>query len=304
MIFNKPKQSKLSIVIAAWNNISMLRECLLSLENQVKFAEIEVIVVSNFEGENDEIENQFNFAKFIFLSTETTVPQLRKHGISVAHGEIIALIEDLCSFDSGWCQEIITAHESQHFIIGGAIENASLNKSLNWAVYFFDYGKYMLPAQSTVIATLSGMNVSYKKQLLDRFQENYQDGFYDFFFNEKLKNNGYELYFLPSAIIYHHKNYEFKKTARQFYHQARSFAASRVSENNYSILKRLSLILISIILPFLLPLRVVAQPLKKWRHLKEAFVSFPSLIILMSVWAYGEFCGYVGGEGKSGREWK
>ena len=117
----------------------MLRECLLSLETQAKKLGVEVIVVSNFNCENAEIKPQFNFAKFIFLTPETAIPQLRKHGIIMAKGEIIALSEDLCTFESDWCQEILTAHKSPYSVIGGAIENASVNNSLNWAVYFFDY---------------------------------------------------------------------------------------------------------------------------------------------------------------------
>jgi hypothetical protein len=90
------------------------------------------------------------------------VPELRTKGINLAHGEIFALVEDYCTLDEHWCAEIKKAHRLPFSVIGGAVENRSPDKLLNWAVYFYDYGKYMFPAQPGAVETLSGMNVSYK----------------------------------------------------------------------------------------------------------------------------------------------
>lgn len=294
------KEPKLSIVIAAWNDVSLLRECLSSLENQIENAE--VIVVGNFESGISESKMRFPFAEFFVLPPDATVPQLRARGISESSGAIVALTEDFCALDSDWRREIVKAHESGYGIVGGAIENKSVERALDWAVYFCDYGKYMLPARTGVSDALSGANVSYKKEILEQIRENYASGFFETFVNEELKRRGHDLYLAPAAIIFHHKNYEFKKIVLQFYHQARSFAARRVS--GFSFSKRINFILISLILPILLPARVVWRTINKQRHLKELLISLPFLMILMSVWAFGEFCGYLSGEGESGREWK
>ena len=137
---------KLSIVIAAWNGAEALRRCLISLEKQIEVAE--VIVVSNFSTTDLADNSQISFVKFIELAAETTVPQLRSYGINSANGEIIALAEDHCFFDENWCQDIIEAHESNYAAIGGAIENKSGSRALDWAVYFYDYGKYMPPNEA------------------------------------------------------------------------------------------------------------------------------------------------------------
>ncbi|MDQ3180593.1 MAG: glycosyltransferase [Acidobacteriota bacterium] len=292
---------KLSIVIAAWNGTEALRRCLISLEKQVEAAEVEVIAVSNFPAQDLESNSHFSFVRFAF-SAETTVPQLRSHGISLAHGEIIALAEDHCLFDKNWCRDIQTAHASNHKAVGGAIENADGSRALDWAVFFYDYGKYMPPNRAGETETLSGFNASYKKEVLDELREIYENGFFETFFNEELKKRGQKLYLTDSAIIYHAKNYELKKTLIQFYHLARSFAAKRISSTLFS--RRATFIAASLALPIVLPTRIALNIIKKNRRIKELVCSFPFIILLMSAWSWGEFRGYLGGEGASAGEWK
>lgn len=292
---------KLSIVIAAWNDVESLRQCLSSLEKQAEM-ETEVIAVSNFPMKDLADDSRFSFVKFIEVAAQTTVPQLRSYGIGLANGEIVALAEDHCFFDEHWCQDIKKAHESNHAAIGGAIENTDNSRALDWAVYFYDYGKFMSPNEAGETETLSGFNASYKKEILDDLRENYADGFFETFFNEELKKRGHKLYLTDSAMIYHAKNYELKKTLIQFYHLARSFAAKRVLNAPFS--KRSVFAVASLALPIILPTRIALNIIKKKRHIKELFRSFPLIIILMAAWSWGEFRGYVSGEGTSAGEWK
>ncbi len=295
------KLIKLSIVIAAWNGNSSLRECLESLKKQTDPTETEIIVVSNFP--IDFSESEFSLpAKFINLPETATVPELRCEGIAVAGGEIIALLEDQCFFDERWCEEIKKAHESSNTVVGGSVENASVERTLDWAVYFYDYGKFMLPNRAGATDALSGMNVSYKRAVLEEIQEVYKDGFFETFVNEELKKRGHRLYLEPAAIVYHHKNYNLKRAAEHCYHLARSFAAQRVAGAAFS--KRVFFIAVSIVLPILLPVRIVAGTVKKGRHLKELAGAVPALILLMVIWSSGEFCGYLFGAGKSTGEWR
>ncbi len=291
---------KLSIVIAAWNGVESLRRCLISLEKQVETAE--VIVVSNFSTADLSHDSRFSFVKFIDLASEKAVPQLRSYGINLAKGEIIALAEDHCFFDENWCRDIKRIHNSNYAAVGGTIENTDNSKALDWAVYFFDYGKYMPPIESGEMLTLSGFNASYKKKVLDELQENFADGFFETFFNQELINRGHKLFLTDSATIYHYKTYKLKKTLIQFYHLARSFAARRVANTPFT--KRFVYAVVSLILPIILPTRIALNVIKKKRHIKELLSSFPFIIVLMSAWAWGEFCGYLGGEGASANEWK
>ena len=292
---------KLSIVIAAWNGNSLLRDCLESLATQTGAGETEIIVAGNYPFSFGKIELPMP-AKFLNLPETATVPELRREGIALAQGEIVALIEDQCILDARWCGEIKKAHESSNAVIGGSVENASVERALDWAVYFYDYGKYMLPNRAGATDALSGMNVSYKRAVLEEIRDVYKDGFYETFVNEELKKRGHQLYLEPAAIVYHHKNYSIKRAGEQSFHLARSFAAKRVADVTLS--KRALFIAVSTVLPILLSVRIVSAAIKKNRHLKELAEAMPAIILLISIWSYGEFCGYLLGEGNSASHWR
>lgn len=290
----------LSVVIAAWNGAEALRRCLLSLEKQAVAAQ--VIVVSNFPVEDFRSDARFSFAEFVVSDAKATVPQLRSRGIAFARGEIVALVEDHCFFDENWCRDIRKAHESEHAAVGGAIENSEDSRALDWAVYFFDYGKYMPPNRAGATETLSGFNASYKKVVLDEFREVYADGFFEVFFNEELKKRGRVLFLTDSATIFHAKHYGLKKTLFQFYHLARSFAARRTAAATTAT--RAGFAAASLALPVILPTRIASNIIGKNRRIKELLASLPCIFLLMSAWSWGEFRGYLGGEGESAGAWK
>lgn len=290
---------QLSIVIAAWNGNALLRQCVASLENQTDKTDMEVIVASNFSITEGGLVVPIKLRQ---LTETAAVPEIRRDGIALATGKIVALVEDHCIFDTNWCQEIKKAHESADVAIGGSVENASVDKALDWAVYFYDYGKYMLPNQQGQVAALSGLNVSYKRAALNEILEIYQNGFVETTVNDELKRRGHLLQLWPKAIVYHNKNYEIKRASEHCYHLARSYAAQRVS--NVSMPKRILFAAFSFVLPVLLPARIVLTTVKKGRNIVQMILALPLVILLMFIWSYGEFCGYFLGEGKSAGEWK
>ncbi len=63
----------------------------------------------------------------------------------------------------------MSAHSNFPFAgIGGAIENGT-NRLLNWAVYFYDLGRYQNPLEMAESPFASIVNISYKRSSLDRF---------------------------------------------------------------------------------------------------------------------------------------
>jgi hypothetical protein len=104
----------------------------------------------------------------------------------------------------------------------------------------------------------------------------------------------------PEAVVNHNKSYRFGDAFAQCFHLARSFAARRC----FSAAKRTLYAAVSLALPILLPARIVAQVWSKRRRRYELALAMPYLLLLMTSWACGEFCGYVFGEGRSGTRWK
>ncbi len=296
----EPASLELSVVVAASNDLAALEKTLDSLRGQAETADTEVIAVCNFEVK-DEVAKRFPFVRCVTLASDTTVPELRARGIHVARGKIIALVEDYCTLDELWCAEIKKAHQSQHAIVGGSVENRCPDKALNWAAYFYDYGKYMAPVQAGPAQTLSGMNVSYAREVLREVQESFRDGFYEVFAHDELKRRGHQLYLEPSAVVYLAKDYRFREIFRSYFHQARAFAGRRVADS--ALINRAVLALGACALPILLPGRVVLRTVPNRRYLLQLLRCFPHLFALTASWSVGEFCGYLFGEGESSRKW-
>ena len=291
---------RLSIVIAAWNGDASLERCLRSLGDQARAADTEVIVAANFEPER--LGGEFPFVCWIKMPDGTTVPELRTAGIIRSTGEIVALTEDHCTFGERWCEELKKAHESPHAAIGGVVENASTQRALDWAVYFFDYGKFMPPMRAGVARALSGVNVSYKRSALMEVESSFRDGFHEAVTHAEIVKRGRALYLAPAVVVYHYKNYKIKPATTLAYHLARSYAGKRVS--GASALRRALFVLGSPALTVLLPARVIAETLRRKRHIGALVRAFPPLLWLTSSWAWGEFRGYLGGEGRSAAQWK
>jgi hypothetical protein len=291
---------RLSIVIAAWNGNASLERCLRSLGDDARAADTEVIVVANFEPEK--LAGEFPFVCWIKMPAGTTVPELRTAGIFRSTGEIVALAEDHCTFGERWCAEVKKAHESPHAAIGGSVENASTQRALDWAVYFFDYGKFMPPMRAGVARALSGANVSYKQPALMEVESSFRSGFHEAVTHAEIVKRGYAIYLAPAVVVYHHKNYKIKPATTLAYHLARSYAGKRVG--GASALRRVLFVLGSPALIVLLPARVIAGILSKKRHIGALVRSLPHLLLLTSSWSWGEFRGYLGGEGRSTSQWK
>src|SRR5262245_53862382 len=117
---------KLSIVIAAWNGNASLEACLLSLGPDGRAPDTEVIVASN--SPTEALRQRFSYVQFMTLPPGTTVPVLRAAGVRRSAGEIIALAEDHCAFGENWRSGLKKAHELPYAVVGGPVENASVER--------------------------------------------------------------------------------------------------------------------------------------------------------------------------------
>lgn len=290
-------------MIAAWNGIASLQQCLQSLECDRQGADTEVLAVTNFDGGIREmLQDQFPCVQHVSMPLDTTVPRLRSVGIQRSVGEIVALAEDHCTFATNWCAELIKTHELPFSVIGGAVENASVERALDWAVYFYDYGNFMLPLTAGIVPALSGNNVSYKRAALEEVEESFREGFFEPFTHGELARREHRLYLTPALVVYHRKRYTTKGAVAQAYHLARNFAAKRVQGS--PLPRRAVFTIGSLALPLLLPGRIVLRIVGKRRLVPQLARSLPYLLLLTTSWSLGEFCGYLAGPGRSADEWK
>jgi glycosyltransferase involved in cell wall biosynthesis len=293
-----PNSPRLSVIIASIDAIEKLKSCLEALNKQSKDKNIEIIACAYCD-ENllQDVKGLFPQVEFIHFLEKSTLPQLWGAGITRASGQIIAITDSTCIISENWISSILKAHESQHPVIGGAVETAELNKWVDWAAYFCEYGQFMYPLKQGVVNVLPGNNISFKRWALDEGREFVQDGFWKTYWCRKLQEKGYELISEPTILIYYNKTYDFIPFLIRRFRHGRCFGGMR--NEQISLLKRSVYALGSPILPFIFLTRIIKVIISKKRFLIEFMFSFPITVLAIGMWALGELWGYVFGTGKS-----
>lgn len=302
---------ELSIVVAIIEGgQEAIKTCLEALTEGTKTFSLECIVPFDARLDAiDELKAKFPWVNFIdardYVNAEEFGQTSREHhdilraiGLREATAPIVALVEDHGTPTPGWCSALMEAHRSSDAAaIGGAVENG-VNRFLNWAVYYCDFGRYQNPVPEGAVEFLSDSNVSYKRDALWSVKHLWFDAFHETSVNWELRRRGAILNLNPKMVVHQTRsNLRFGYALRERYVWGRSFAGTRSLE--ISFLKRIIYLAFSFLLPFLLTTRIVLQGLKKRRHLRELLLALPLILLLETFWASGEFVGYLTGRAAS-----
>lgn len=218
--------------------------------------------------------------------------ELRARGLAAAQGEIIGLLEDHALPDPLWCNQVVQAHLQNYAAVGGAIEN-DVDRLLNWAVYYCDFGKYQNPVPAGETSYASDANVSYKRSALFAIYSVWKDAFHETVVNWELISRGEKLALSPTIIVYQHrKNLRLGGSLKERFIWGQSYAQTR--SKLISLPKRVFYAAISPVLPVILFLRTSIIISKKRRNLGILLKSSPLIIILQACWSMGELWGYLG----------
>ncbi len=296
---------ELSIVVAIIEGGSdAMKGCLSALEPSTSNHRLEVLVPYDSRLDSiAELESRLPWAQFIdarkIIVAEEHGDSSREHhdmlravGINLATGPIVALLEDHGIPSANWCGALLDAHRTSDAVaIGGAVENG-VDRLLNWAVYYCDFGRYQNPVPSGPVEFLSDSNVSYKRDALRSVKHLWADAFHETSVNWQLCRNGATLNLNPEMVVHQtRRKLGFLFALRERIVWGRSFAGTRAME--VSNLQRAVFAAFSFLLPFVLTLRIVSLGFKKKRFLGKLFASIPIVFLLEIFWSIGEFVGYV-----------
>jgi hypothetical protein len=305
-------EPELSVVIAIIAGGSEpIAACLAKLEADVRRRQIECIVPYDDRLDSvAELSARFPWAHFLDSRREVDATQygdssrehhdiLRAVGLRRAQGKIVALLEDHAAPSSDWCAAVLDAHRGPEAAIGGAVENG-VNRVLNWAVYYCDFGRYQNPVPKGPAEFLSDSNVSYKREALAMVKDRWEDAFHETSVNWELRRRGGLLRLEPRMVVYQRRDgLRLIPALRERYVWGRSFAGTRARE--IGSLRRTALVGLSILLPLALTWRIVRQTLVKRRRLDRLALALPLILLLETIWSFGELVGYVtGGTGGPG----
>jgi hypothetical protein len=302
---------ELSVIVAIIEGGREATErCLEALAKSAEGVNIECLVPFDMRLDGvAELQEKFGWATFIDAREDVDLRHsgsssrehhdiLRAIGLRSATAPIVALLEDHGTPSPTWCQALMKAHrESEAAVIGGAVENGK-DRLLNWAVYYCDFGRYQNPVPSGPVEYASDSNVSYKRGPLMAIKQQWYTAYHETSVHWELRRRGEQIALDPKMIVFQTRNR--LKSFAALYERlvwGRSFAGTRSSEIIRS--KRFIFALFSFLLPFVLTARIAARGFEKRRHLSRLLAALPLIFLLETVWAWGEFIGYVTGKAAS-----
>ena len=300
----KPELSVVVAIIAGGREAT--ENCLKALKDGSDGVNLECIVP--YDSRLDDVEGlkrQFRWAKFLdaqkFVDAEQFGEKSREHhdilravGLRQATAPIIALLEDHGTPSKDWCKSLMKLHKkTDAAAIGGAVENG-VDRLLNWAVYYCDFGRYQNPVPIGNVEFLSDSNVSYKRDALWSVKNLWFVAFHETSVNWELKRRGKILRLNPEMIVYQTRStLRFIPALKERFVWGRSFAGTRSKDITTS--KRIKYGVFSFLLPFLLTIRIALNGISKKRHIQKLIASLPLIFLLQIFWATGEFVGYLTG---------
>jgi hypothetical protein len=308
---NTAQRPVLSVVVAMVSdttarraNARHLAECLEALRGQVAPPPMEIIVPYHDEVEGiDSLRARFPDVVFVAVSglqrkigSREHHDVLRARGLSVAKGDLLALLEDCAMPDPRWAASIAAAHQGSYAGIGGAIENG-IDRALSWAVYFCDFARYQNPLPAGETAYASDANTSYKRHALEAIRAVWEPSFREVVVNGALISQGKKVALSPDIVVFQHRDeLQLGSAMRERYVWGRSYALTRRA--SLSGPTRLIYAVLSPLLPFVLLFRAARTTFERRRHIGAFLRALPLTALLLSCWGLGEGMGYLwGGDG-------
>jgi hypothetical protein len=216
---------------------------------------------------------------------------LRTIGLRAARGDVIALTEDHAHTAREWCEQMVAALERfpKAAAVGGAVDCDGA-RTLNWAVWFCDFGRYQNPIPEGPSEFVSDSNVAYRRSALERVADVWKDDYHETAVHWAMVAAGFELCTTSKVVVWQARgDLELGAALRERYVWARSFAGTRARMIGA---KRFVLAALSPLLPFVMTLRLAKTAFQRGRYKSQFVRSLPLILVLQTWWAFGEFVGY------------
>lgn len=297
----------LSVVVTIVDGGAALDRCLTALSTQTGDVRLEVIVPydATVSGMDDFASK---YPRFRFVNIGSHDPRRptrslagqhelfdvrRSHGLRIASGEIIAMLEDRGVPRADWAASVMEAHRAPHVAIGGGVE-CGRDALLNWAVYFCDFGRYQLPLREGPAEYITDVNLSYKRPALEQSRPHWENRYHETTLHWSLQRAGHDLWLSPSIVIDQIRDHlKFWSLIKERFYWARLFAYTRIMDVTPA--RRAALVALSPLLPFLLFARLAWQRIAKGRSIGPFAIAAPATMVLLISWSLGEVVGYVTG---------
>ena len=286
---------RVSVVIASIVGAPFLDDCLVSVERQAKECGAEVIVVAcGTTAFAQGIAKKFTWVQVIHREERETVPDLRRHGVEHAAGEIIAIIEEHCVAAPDWLKRAIAAHASGDYgVVGGPVVDHSYKRLRDWVVYFCEYNNYLPPWRDGEWHDLGSANIAYSRSVLLQYKDLLGVGYWEAALHPRLLADGIKFRAVPEMVVHHRGPFDYGYYLQQRYWFSRAFAGAR----NLSMAHKMAYFVAAPLVPFLLLARMSKRVWARHCRVSKFAQSLPLLIPALFVYVAGEVVGYLAGPG-------
>jgi hypothetical protein len=210
---------------------------------------------------------------------------------------LIALTEDDCVVEAGWSSEA-KADIGPAAAVGGAVEPGPYRRALDWAVYFCEYGRFMLPVPSA----LSGNNVVYSRQAIAALPEATRGEWHDAFVHAAWQRDSVPTRVNAAMVVRNVNSWSAGHVTSTPFHHGRAYAARRFGAR--SALARSGIALLTLGLPALKIARIMSDTLSRRRLAGRLALALPWILVFVVSWSAGECAGCLWGPGSSPSRWR
>jgi hypothetical protein len=161
----------LSVVVPSVNGLGDLRGCLDALGREAAQVPLEVLLPERC-GEQVRRVVGHEYPSVIILGVEphTTIPEMRALAFRAAHGTAVAVIEDHVIVPAGWARRLLEELARGASVVGGSVENAATETLVDQAAFLCEYSHCLPPLPDGPSSWLTGNNVVYRRDLLERYR--------------------------------------------------------------------------------------------------------------------------------------
>ena len=292
----RPEHPVVSVVIPSVNGLPAIAECLEALRRQDGDVAAEVLVVDRCgDATRAALRERFPDVRILEALPGTAIPALRALGITHSRGLLVAVLEDHCHVGPGWMAALDRARREGHQVIGGAVENGSVERVVDWAAFYCEYARFMPPLERGEVEEVTGNNVAYDRAVLAGLGS--LEDRWEFFIHALLKEKGVRFFCAPDLVVSHKKEFGFREFLSQRYHYSRSFAGMRLAKA--PLWTRAAYALATPLLPPVLFTRIAGAVARRPGHGRRFLRCAPVLAAFLGSWAWGEAVGALAGPGDS-----
>jgi GT2 family glycosyltransferase len=215
--------SAFSVLICTYNRHELLNKALEALLQGTQEKPDQVVIVNGGDEHADQVvaAHQMRCPSGTEIKLIKTVNKnlaaSRNVGLPHCDGAIVAMTDDDAEVFPDWVTQMKSVHAEhpEAGAVGGRVLGADSHKSL--LSRLADIVTFPSSSEARYVSTLPGVNVSYKRSVLDiiGFQDETLFRGEDVDFNWRVQKAGYRIFYHPKIKVWHHH----RPTLRQFFRQ-------------------------------------------------------------------------------------